>query len=215
MSPAHFVSRVRYVKSARTSLDFHAGGRAQRMIVRSVTSARIVAHYHSLYEESGSRRIRTAAATDAVIANSAATAETVAGSKTFVVHQGIEVRPRGAPDVWGNIRIGVAARLAAVKGLVTLLEALALLGEDDPVLAQTITLEIAGHGADEPMLRAKIAELGIDSRVRLLGWRNLLALPGRLTRSARQRLLHLPTNWPWAQQFLNALARLRAVPRPG
>jgi hypothetical protein len=45
--------------------------------------------------------------------------------------------------------------------------------------------------------------------------RRLLALPGRLTRSARQRLLHLPTDWPWAQQFLHALARLRAVPRPG
>jgi DDE family transposase len=42
--------------------------------------------------------------------------------------------------------------------------------------------------------------------------RRLLAVPGRLTRSARQRLLHLPTNWPWATQFLGALARLRAVP---
>jgi hypothetical protein len=28
--------------------------------------------------------------------------------------------------------------------------------------------------------------------------RRLLALPGRLTRSARQRLPHLPTDWPWA-----------------
>jgi DDE family transposase len=42
--------------------------------------------------------------------------------------------------------------------------------------------------------------------------RRLLAVPGRLTRSARRRLLHLPTNWPWATQFLGALARLRAVP---
>jgi hypothetical protein len=41
---------------------------------------------------------------------------------------------------------------------------------------------------------------------------NLLHLPGRLTRSARQRLLHLPTDWPWATQFLGALTRLRAVP---
>jgi hypothetical protein len=44
--------------------------------------------------------------------------------------------------------------------------------------------------------------------------RRLLALPGRLTRSARRRLLHLPRDWPWANQFLQALARLRAVPRP-
>jgi Transposase DDE domain group 1 len=42
--------------------------------------------------------------------------------------------------------------------------------------------------------------------------RRLLTLPGRLTRSARRRLLHLPTDWPWATQFLAALARLQAVP---
>jgi hypothetical protein len=36
--------------------------------------------------------------------------------------------------------------------------------------------------------------------------RRLLALPGRLTRSARRRLLHLPRDWPWASQFLRALA---------
>jgi Transposase DDE domain group 1 len=44
--------------------------------------------------------------------------------------------------------------------------------------------------------------------------RRLLALPGRLTRSARRRLLHLPRDWPWANQFLQALARLPALPRP-
>src|SRR6266508_641057 len=44
--------------------------------------------------------------------------------------------------------------------------------------------------------------------------RRLLAIPGRLTRSARRRLLHLPTDWPWAQRFLAALARLQAIPLP-
>jgi hypothetical protein len=42
--------------------------------------------------------------------------------------------------------------------------------------------------------------------------RRLLAMPGRLTRSARRCLLHLPRDWPWAGQFLAALARLQAVP---
>jgi hypothetical protein len=42
--------------------------------------------------------------------------------------------------------------------------------------------------------------------------RRLLAMPGRLTRSARRRRLHLPRDWPWAEQFLAALARLQAVP---
>lgn len=42
--------------------------------------------------------------------------------------------------------------------------------------------------------------------------RRLLSLPGRLTRSARRRYLHLPAGWPWAQAFTRALARLRALP---
>jgi Transposase DDE domain group 1 len=42
--------------------------------------------------------------------------------------------------------------------------------------------------------------------------RRLLHLPGRLTRSARRRRLHLPTDWPWAERYLTALTRLRAIP---
>jgi hypothetical protein len=44
--------------------------------------------------------------------------------------------------------------------------------------------------------------------------RTLLALPGRLTRSARQWTLHLPAGWPWAHSFTMALARLRCIPYP-
>jgi len=43
----------------------------------------------------------------------------------------------------------------------------------------------------------------------------LLALPGRLTRSARRWTLHLPARWPWRADFLAALARIRALPAPG
>jgi Transposase DDE domain group 1 len=42
--------------------------------------------------------------------------------------------------------------------------------------------------------------------------RRLLALPGRLTRSARRWTLHLPTRWPWQQHFIEALTRIRALP---
>jgi DDE family transposase len=42
--------------------------------------------------------------------------------------------------------------------------------------------------------------------------RRLLALPGRLTRSARKTTLRMPARWPWAHDFLAALARLRALP---
>jgi hypothetical protein len=44
--------------------------------------------------------------------------------------------------------------------------------------------------------------------------RTLLALPGRLTRSARRPTLHLPAGWPWAHSFTMALARLRCIPYP-
>ena len=39
-----------------------------------------------------------------------------------------------------------------------------------------------------------------------------LTLPGRLTRGARRQCLALPVAWPWKEQFLAALARLRALP---
>ena len=45
--------------------------------------------------------------------------------------------------------------------------------------------------------------------------RTLLALPGRLTRTARRWTLHLPARWPWAHSFTMALARLRCIPDPG
>ena len=41
--------------------------------------------------------------------------------------------------------------------------------------------------------------------------RTLLNVPGRLTRSARRLILHLPACWPWAAWFELALARLRCV----
>jgi hypothetical protein len=42
--------------------------------------------------------------------------------------------------------------------------------------------------------------------------RRLLSLPGRLTTSARQWTLHLPSRWPWQHDFIRALARIRALP---
>jgi hypothetical protein len=42
--------------------------------------------------------------------------------------------------------------------------------------------------------------------------RRLLALPGRLTRTARRWTLHLPVRWPWQRAFIQALTRIRALP---
>jgi hypothetical protein len=45
--------------------------------------------------------------------------------------------------------------------------------------------------------------------------RRMLALPGRLTRTARRWTLHLPARWPWQNDYEDALARIRALPAPG
>jgi hypothetical protein len=42
--------------------------------------------------------------------------------------------------------------------------------------------------------------------------RRLLNIPGRLTRTARQWTLHLPARWPWQNDFIRALTRIRALP---
>jgi DDE family transposase len=60
-----------------------------------------------------------------------------------------------------------------------------------------------------------IAAIGLGARQELVVAktlrRTLLALPGRITRSARRLVLHLPVGWPWAAWFELALARLRCV----
>jgi len=42
--------------------------------------------------------------------------------------------------------------------------------------------------------------------------RRMLAMPGRLTRHARQITLHLPARWPWQADWLAALTNIRALP---
>ena len=41
--------------------------------------------------------------------------------------------------------------------------------------------------------------------------RRFLALPGRITHRARHRQLHLPANWPWAEQWTACFTRLFAL----
>jgi hypothetical protein len=52
---------------------------------------------------------------------------------------------------------------------------------------------------------------GTPLRIKTLRHR-FLSLPGRLTRSARRHHLALPCAWPWREEFLAALARLRSLP---
>jgi Transposase DDE domain group 1 len=56
-----------------------------------------------------------------------------------------------------------------------------------------------GHLADGPVVTKTIR-------------RRYLTVGGRLTRRSRRDHLHFPARWPWADTFLDALARLRALP---
>ena len=57
-----------------------------------------------------------------------------------------------------------------------------------------------------------IALPGASPRVLQTFQRRLLKIPGRITRSARQTILHLPARWPWRIAFIEALTRIRALP---
>jgi Transposase DDE domain group 1 len=60
-----------------------------------------------------------------------------------------------------------------------------------------------------------VGQLGLEDET----WRTartirhrLIALPGRLTRTARRFTLHLPARRPWQEAFIEALSRIRALP---
>jgi glycosyltransferase involved in cell wall biosynthesis len=151
-------------------VHFHAGGRSQRLAARAAGRPRIIAHYHSIYEESGRASPRTGAVADVVLVNSHATAATIPEADPVIIHQGIPIGPAVRRRSI-NTRIGVAARLARVKGISTLVEAMSLLKRDHPALASSTFLEIAGTGPEEAALRTQITALGLANQVRLHGWR--------------------------------------------
>jgi hypothetical protein len=78
------------------------------------------------------------------------------------------------------------------------------------VLAANIAADLAawtrllGHSDDEELATADPDTL----RYRI--WH----LPARLARHARQRVLAISADWPWAQEFLACWQRLRALPAP-
>jgi hypothetical protein len=60
-----------------------------------------------------------------------------------------------------------------------------------------------------------LAQLGLGASGPIVSQtirRRYLTVPGRITRSARLATLHLPARWPWRESFMQALARLRAIP---
>jgi Transposase DDE domain group 1 len=74
--------------------------------------------------------------------------------------------------------------------------------------AAWLTLNVTAHNLARWVSRIGLGETLIATDTLR---RRHLRTPGRITRSARRLTLHLPQRWPWAEQFNNALARLRTV----
>jgi glycosyltransferase involved in cell wall biosynthesis len=154
-------------------VHLHVGGRSRTRLVRALTSARLVAHLHTAASEDGRplRLEQFARSADAVLATSRAIAD-VAGVAATVAHPGVAIaRPRPQSTPGDAPTIGIAARLEPVKGLDTLLHAVAALRERRP----GFTVQIAGSGSAQASLVALRDRLRLEDTVEFLGWRGDLA----------------------------------------
>ena len=159
------------IRSTRCSIvHFHAGGMSARAAVKSVSRARVIAHFHSLAREADytNPRNRRAPFTDLIVANSRATADTFRDKEVMIIPPGVDVRPAtNRRHRSATVVVGVAARLVRVKRIDDLIDAMRIAIPAAP----TLRLEIAGTGPDEPRLREKAEAMGLGKNVRFLRWR--------------------------------------------
>lgn len=146
----------------------HDGGRSVRLISHYAGGARVITHLHSRVLEHldhTPHRCNVHGA-DLIVATSAAIAKW-SGVDAEVIYPGVEVpdRPHKYPDDSGHV-IGSAGRLVSVKGLIHLIRAMPAVIAGVP----DTTLDIAGSGPEEPILRKEAHRLGIDNCIRFLGW---------------------------------------------
>ncbi len=149
----------------------------------------------------------------AVSADEAATfacADFIPASKVRVVGNGIDRAPfeRAAPLERGVIGVPEHAPLALVVGLLNVAKGqdLALRALSTSMLAN-VHLAFAGSGEMEAELRALARELGVESRVHFLGWRDDVP---RLLASCDTLLL--PSRWEGMPYIvLEAMAAARPV----
>ena len=144
----------------------HLGGRSVPMMVRMMTDARQIAHVHGVLSESENRLpVHGRRWSDRYIATSRAVAAQLPG-RPVVVHPSAPVLAAapGPPD--GPPVVGVAGRLAPIKGIGDLLAALPAILEAHP----SLRVEVAGEGPEHAALAAQARELGVEAAVGFLGW---------------------------------------------
>ncbi len=149
----------------------HSGGRSLRWLARCASRASIILHIHGTVDESKPDQllVRKVSDADAVIATSHAVAELVLGVRPHIVYPGVRIprdyRPTVLRPTAGGV-IGTACRLVAIKGIVHLIRAMAVLSTQFP----DVCLEIAGLGPEQDALQDEVRCLRLGDRVKFLGW---------------------------------------------
>lgn len=149
----------------------HMLGATVTWLARLGTSARSVVHVHGAVSEEGvpldlGRHARPA---HLMIANSRAVARELGGSVT-VVYPSARALPVPVSPPVGPPVLGIAGRLAPIKGVEQALRALAHLRERLP----DARLEIAGAGELASDLQAQAHSLELGDSVAFLGWQDNL-----------------------------------------
>lgn len=150
----------------------HYGARSIRQLVRAASDARIVVHLHGRITDpiTDLRVPVSVRGADAVIAVAHSVALQVPASRPQVVYSGVVVSSEfhQADRVLATtVVVGAACRLDPLKGLITLVRAIASLSSEYPGLR----LEIAGSGPQREELETEIRQLRLDHQIQLLGWK--------------------------------------------
>lgn len=201
-SPKDPLGAARFWNSLRHArvdlLDQHFGGPRVRWIARRAGSFPVVLHVHGRVAEDDEPRpfAQPTHNADAVIANSNAVAAFAANAE--VIYPGVDVPPDPAPlQPDGELVIGTAGRLIALKRIDDLLESVAQLVGEFPRLR----LEIAGRGPELGRLQDEARQRKIADRVRFLGWQPLPA-----TMRSWQVYVHAADEEAFGMSILEAMA---------
>lgn len=177
-APTSLPGAARYARLLRSAhydlIHQHTGGRFLTRMGRIFTDASIVRHVHAratgdTVEVSLPLHLPER---DATIASSRVVADNCGDPNAIVIYPGIDVNEFACTRVPGqDLILGTACRLEPVKGIATLIEAIAILAVDIP----SIRLEIAGEGSLRNALEERVARQRVSANITFLGWcRNMI-----------------------------------------